>query len=168
MNNPIAVSPNRQPVSRQVSKAGTGAARSKWIVAIVMGFFYGILLYMLLALTLSGKAGPSGIFTFMTFFGGWVISAYLMLKGAKTVSKTVSRGFLIGASEWLLLIPATLIFTGKAASDVIVGSGGSNAAAVGATLGMGFVTFLTGTLAFVHGRIMLNWVCCFVVSRVAR
>ena len=49
MNNPIAVSPNRQPVSRQVSKAGTGAAQlSKWIVAIVMGFFSGILLYMLL------------------------------------------------------------------------------------------------------------------------
>lgn len=119
----------------------------KVTVAIIMGFFSGLLIYFLSALALIKQVEPSPAFVWITFGGGWVVSAFALRKGAKSVSKVFSRGFLLGAAEWLCLIPVGLIFTGQAVSSTVAASDGSNAAAAGAAVGGGIAAFLTGGLA---------------------
>ena len=67
-----------------------------------------------------------------------------MLRGAKTLSKVFSRGFLLGAAEWLAMIPIGLIFAGKAVSETVTSTGDSDAVAAGAAIGGGLFTFFTG------------------------
>lgn len=119
----------------------------KTFVAIVMGFFSGFLIYLELAMVFTdptkGK-GPGPLFVFITFVGGWILTSYLIRKGAKSVSKVFSRGFLIGAAEWLLMIPVGLIFSGKG----VVGTGAQTSAEqAGAAIGGGIFAFLTGGVA---------------------
>ena len=38
------------------------------------------------------------------FAGGWIVSSCFLLLGARTLSKVLARGFLLGAAEWLLMI----------------------------------------------------------------
>jgi hypothetical protein len=57
----------------------------------------------------------------------------------------VSRGFLLGAAEWLLMIPAGMIFAGRLMASSTDGS--SNAAMAGAAIGSGIFAFLTGGVA---------------------
>ena len=38
------------------------------------------------------------------FVGGWIVSSCFLLLGARTPSKVLARGFLLGAVEWLLMI----------------------------------------------------------------
>lgn len=118
----------------------------KVIVAIGMGFLSGLMLYFLSGLVLIKTVGP-GILITVAFIGGWAASTYLLLKGARSLSKVFSRGFLLGAAEWLCLIPASMIFAGSAVSDTVARAGGSDAAAAGAVIGGGLVTFLSGGLA---------------------
>jgi len=116
----------------------------KAIIAIVMGLFSGFLIYMMAAMVFVKGGSPPSLFVFITFVGGWVLSSYIILRGAKTLSKVFSRGFLIGAAEWLLMIPIGLIFAGKTVSETVSTSGGSDAAAAGAVIGGGLVAFLSG------------------------
>ena len=76
----------------------------KVLAALTMGFFSGFLIYMGAAM-LFGEGKPSGEFVFIVFIGGWAVSVFLLLRGAKTVSKLFARGFLLGAAEWLAMIP---------------------------------------------------------------
>lgn len=116
----------------------------KAIIAILMGLFSGFLIYMMAAIVFVNGGAPSPLFVFITFIGGWILSSYVILRGAKTVSKIFSRGFLIGAAEWLIMIPIGLIFAGKAVSETVSTSGGSGAAAAGAVIGGGLIAFLSG------------------------
>ena len=116
----------------------------KAIIAVIMGLFSGFLIYMMAAMLFTGDKPPSSLFVFITFVVGWILSSYVMMRGAKTVSKVASRGFLIGAAEWLVMILVGVIFAGKAVSETVSSSGGSDAATVGAAVGGGLIAFLTG------------------------
>lgn len=122
--------------------------KAKWaavFVAAFMGVLSGFLLYLMAAMALGGRTTSiSTTFVLVTFFGGWALSMYFLLKGAFSVSKVLSRGFLLGAAEWLLMIPVGLLFAGRAVTDTVAASDGSSATHVGAAIGGGFVAFITG------------------------
>ena len=48
-----------------------------------------------------------------------MISTWSLLYGAITIPKVFSRGFLLGAAEWLLMIPVGVIFTGKTVAEIL-------------------------------------------------
>ncbi len=116
----------------------------KVIIAIIMGFFSGFLFYMMTGLVFYNNQEPSSLFIFVTFCGGWAASIYIMLRGVKTISKVVSRGFLIGAAEWFSMILVGLIFAGKTVSETVNDAGVTDAAVAGAAIGGGIIAFLTG------------------------
>lgn len=120
----------------------------KTVVAILMGFFSGFLIYMMAAMIFVDPASGSRPFpalVLITFFGGWALSSYLLLREARTVSKVFSRGFLLGAAEWLFMIAVGAIFATKTVSST-AGSP-SDAATAGAAIGGGIVTLLTGAVS---------------------
>jgi hypothetical protein len=68
----------------------------KVLVGIVQGFFSGFLVYMILFLlffdTVIQRSGFAFGFVMITFLGGWALSAFLLIRGARSVSKVFSRG----------------------------------------------------------------------------
>lgn len=132
----------------------------KVIMAILMGFLSGFLIYMMVAVTfitsVANPSSPSGWLVFVVFVGGWVLSSYAMLHGARTLSKVFCRGFLIGAAEWLAVIPVGMIFAGQTVSKTVASSGGSDAAAAGAAIGGGIFTFLTGGVSIFMAIVCLT------------
>ena len=117
----------------------------KVLVALAMGFFSGFLIYMAAAMLFS-EGKPSTEFVFITFLGGWAVSVAILLRGARTVSRVFTRGFLLGAAEWLAMIPVGMIFSGKHLSQTVT-RGASDAERAGATIGAGIVSFVTGGVA---------------------
>jgi hypothetical protein len=78
------------------------------LVAIVLGFLSGVMLF-LLSSTLIDYAiseGPSLALALVVLSAGWAISAYFIRRHAATTSAVLCRGFLLGAAEWLAVIPA--------------------------------------------------------------
>ncbi|MBI1923297.1 hypothetical protein HYR99_03500 [Candidatus Poribacteria bacterium] len=127
----------------------------KVFVGITLGFFSGFLIYMAAAMLFSGGEPPSGAFVFATFFGGWVLSTWILVRGARTVSKVFSRGFLLGAAEWLAMIPVGMVLSGKALTQTVTQAGGTDAAVAGATIGAGLVSFITGGVSVVMALVCL-------------
>lgn len=117
----------------------------KVLVALTMGFFSAFLIYMAAAMLFS-EGKPATEFVFVVFFGGWAASMALLLRGARTVSKVFTRGFLLGAAEWLAMIPVGMVFSGKHLSQTIA-RGASDAERAGATVGAGLVSLITGGVA---------------------
>lgn len=137
----------------------------KTLVAIVMGLFSGFLLYMMAAMLSIDPAStsePAMGLLLVFFIGGSILSAWLLLRNARTTSKVFSRGFLLGAAEWLAMILVGVIFSARAVSNSAAAAGGSDAATAGAALGGGIVAFLTGGVS-----IFMALVCLigFAVSR---
>jgi hypothetical protein len=118
----------------------------KIVVALFMGFCSGFMIYFMAAMTfmVSAGSGSSGMFVGISFIGGWALSTWLLLRGAISVSKVFSRGFLLGAAEWLLMILVGFIFAGKTVATV---GGVSEAASAGAAIGGGLVAILTGGIS---------------------
>lgn len=118
----------------------------KTTIAIFMGAISGFLIYMMFALVFSDlqSGGPSGAMIFITFIGGTALSAWLLRRGARSISRVVARGFLLGAAEWMLMILVGVIFAGKSVSTASAAAGGSSAATAGSVVGGGIVAFLTG------------------------
>jgi hypothetical protein len=80
-------------------------------VAIVLGVLSGAMLFLLAALLTGGytiSTGPTLAVAFVALLAGWGISAYFLRRNAATISAVLCRGFLLGAAEWLVVIPATL------------------------------------------------------------
>jgi zinc-ribbon domain len=133
----------------------------KIIVAIIMGFLSGWLIYMAAAMLYTemfftdGEPSSAIFFTIFFFFGGWVLSTVILVRGAKTISKVFSRGFLLGAAEWLAMIPVGIFFSGKALTKTVTQSAGSNAEIAGAMIGAGLVSFVTGGIAMAMAIICL-------------
>lgn len=130
----------------------------KTFVAIVMGFFSGFLIYMAAAMVTNDPAsgeGPSPLFVAITFLGGWALSSYLLVRGARSVAKVLSRGFLLGAAEWFAMIFVGLVIGGRAVSGAAEAAGGSDAAAAGAAIGGGLVAMLTGGFSFAMALVCL-------------
>ena len=130
-------------------------------ISLIMGAFSGFMIYMLAALAFTGSESPSSVFVAITFLGGWAISTYVIFKGAKSVSKVFARGFLIGAAEWIALLPVGMIFTGKAVSETVSASAGSEAEAAGAAIGGGLFAFMTGGVSVAMAVICL---ICFAIA----
>lgn len=125
----------------------------KILVALAMGFFSAFLIYMGAAMVLvSGE--PSSGFVFITFFGGWALSTFIIVRGARTLSRVFSRGFLLGAAEWLAMIPVSMIMGGKALTES-VGEGATDAELAGATIGAGLFSAVTGGLAIAMALVCL-------------
>lgn len=83
----------------------------RYIVAVVMGFLAGGLIYLI------SSPLPSPVPS-VILIACWFASSYLLQRGAKTTAQVLARGFLLGAAEWLLMIG--IGFIGAA----IVGGGG--------------------------------------------
>jgi hypothetical protein len=122
----------------------------KILVATVMGFFSGLLIYLMAAMLIadpSASATPSSAFVFVTFVGGWVVTAVLMARGAPTLSSVFRRGFLLGAAEWLTMAFVGLIFSGRVTSNTIASGPSSEAATAGAAIGGGLAAAVMGSFA---------------------
>jgi hypothetical protein len=117
----------------------------KILVAITMGFFSAFLIYMAAAMIFTAGT-PSTEFVLIVFLGGWAASAALLLRGARTVSKVFTRGFLLGAAEWLAMIPVGMVFSGRQLSQTME-RGATDAERAGATMGAGLVSLITGGVA---------------------
>ncbi len=117
----------------------------KGLVAACMGSFSGLLTYMFLAMLLLAPGDPpSPLFVFAAFFGGWIVSAILLARGAASLSTVIRRGFLLGAAQWLLMALGGVVFGARAASETMSRGPGSDAAAAGAAVGGGLVAALAG------------------------
>jgi len=135
----------------------------KLIAALALGFLSGLLIYfgagMLLA-DLGAQSGPGTGFVAATLLGGWAASTWLLRRGARSVSKVVARGALLGAAEWLAMIPVGMVLGGKAVAHT-VGDAATNAEVAGATIGGGLIATLTGGLSLFMA---LACLLCFVVA----
>jgi len=116
----------------------------KHVLATICGFASGFLLYMEAAMAAAdfGSRGTPAI-AWVGFFGGWILTHYLMVKNATRLSKVFSRGCLIGAMEWFLMIFVGMVFSAKDVNHIAQGTK-STAEVVGASVGGGLFAFLTG------------------------
>ena len=126
----------------------------KITVAIVIGFLSGFLAYMAVAmLSAAGAHGdPSALIpAFLAFGVVWIVSAWWMRRGAKRVSTVCRRGFLLGAAEWVAMIPLGAMMTAQHTSAAgavgIVGivTGGISVA-------MAFCCLVCFAVAYLMGR----------------
>lgn len=132
-------------------------------VGVAFGALSGFLIYMAWAmLALVGK--PSGASIFLTFAGGGALSAWLVINGTRSVPHVLRRGFLLGAAEWLAMIPAGAIFaarfTARSASNVPQDQWHDSAVS-GTALGAGLFSFLSSGFAFGMAVLCL---ACFAVT----
>ncbi len=135
----------------------------KTAVAIALGLFSGILIYMIGAMLFMdvgpSSSGPSPLFVIVLLFGGWAGSAYLLRRGAASVSRVFTRGALLGAAEWLAVGAAGVIMSGRAVATTAAGQ--SEAGQAGAAIGGGIAAMITGGLSITMA------VVCLIVFAVA-
>ena len=84
------------------------------LVAFTLGLFSGFLIYVADAMLFTGSASSAEAVLlrgWAVFIGGWAISGSLLLWGTRTTTQVFKRGFLLGAVEWLGMIP--VMFSGK-------------------------------------------------------
>ena len=121
----------------------------KTFVALIMGLISGFLIYMITFISFAPVEwtevpGPAFfVLVLVAFLGGWWFSTWLLLRHARTTSRVLSRGFLLGAAEWFMMIFAGTIMTGRTTSALALASG-SGAEAAGAAIGGGIAAFMLG------------------------
>ena len=116
-------------------------------VAIAMGLFSGLLLYMMaamLVMDVTTSTGPSPAFVTIVLLGGWGVSAWLIRRHARSTSAVFRRGFLLGAAEWLAMAFVGLVFSSRAVASTAAQAGDSGAASAGAAIGGGLMAAVTG------------------------
>lgn len=117
-------------------------------VAVVLGAFSGFLVYamgLMIFVGPDGKGATGPIAAFVLFIVGWIASSWLLLRDADSTAKVFSRGFLLGATEWLAMIGIGAVF--------MIRMGGQDAG--------GIASVLTGAFSFFMALVCLT---CFVVS----
>jgi hypothetical protein len=122
----------------------------KTVVAVAMGFVSGFLIYMMVALLtidVSGSSTSRPSLILLLFVGGWILSTWLLMRGAASVSAVFRRGFLLGAAEWLCMAMVGVLFSGRMVSSTMSGTAGSEAVSAGAAVGGGLMAALTGGLS---------------------
>ena len=143
----------------------------KEAVGLVMGLFSGVLIYFMaamLAVETSDDLGrPSTMFVGMTLLGGWAASAFLLLRGAQTVSSVFRTGFLLGAAEWLTMACVGLVFSDRIKTLPIVDyAPGSEVEAAGAAFGVGIAAAFAGGFAvFMSVACMIAFAITFFIGR---
>jgi hypothetical protein len=125
-------------------------------VAVIFGGLSGLLIYFLVGMPLGVNSRfISPAFASIVIFSGWILSIHMLLKGSIRVSKVLARSFLLGAAEWLLVIPMGIFTAGRVVSEVTANHGGSGAASVGAAIGGGLFAFVSGGVAVVMAALCL-------------
>jgi hypothetical protein len=121
------------------------------VVAVALGLLSGIFLSFITSMLITSmlaadSADASSAAITVALLGGWILSAYLLRRGARTVSKVFSRGALLGAAEWMVVAAVGVIVSGHSvAQSVTTSSPGAGMA--GAVLGGGLAAFITGGIA---------------------
>jgi len=135
----------------------------KVAVAIVLGFLSGFLAYMAVAILagVGAKGDPSALTTaFLAFGVVWIASAWWMRQGAKRVSAVCRRGFLLGAAEWVAMIPVGFFMTGRSAASGGQQISNAQAGAIGVvgiatggfSIAMAFGCLVCYAVAYLIGR----------------
>jgi hypothetical protein len=95
-------------------------------LAITLGFFSGVLVYVMVAIVLTVRNGDP--FRILVAGGCFVVtmilSATWMLRGTKSVALVFRKGFLLGASEWMVITAVALYVKARnpqLRSGVIIG-----------------------------------------------
>ncbi len=128
------------------TRRGNGNAW-RWCLAAIFGLLSGILLYIIAFMLFQPKGAPGPLFVLITMGGGWVLSAWFMGNGATSSLQVWRRGFLLGAIEWLIVIPASWIWTGRAVVSTAEKLGNTATGVAGAVLGGGLIAVITGGVA---------------------
>jgi threonine/homoserine/homoserine lactone efflux protein len=117
------------------------------LVGVVLGFSSGCLLYVMAMMLIAGAEVRTEALplTILLLFGGWAGSVWLLIRGAPSTGKVFSRGFLLGAAEWL-----AMIFAGAILAQKVRNPGSTGALA----------TVVTGAFSFFMAVICLT---CFAV-----
>jgi hypothetical protein len=84
-----------------------GSRASATALATLLGFPAGLLLYLAAALAFAEPAlsAPDADLVLATFLGGWALGGWLMARRTVRLLVVVRRGLLLGAVQWLLLVP---------------------------------------------------------------
>jgi hypothetical protein len=129
------------------------------VLASGVGVLSGLLFYLLSALTVPAQAAPvSAAFVLVAVIVGSVASVYLVLSGAISVARVINRGFLLGAVEWMLMIPAGLFYASRAVAGNVLHPGAvaqHGAVLFGTAIGSDLLAFLTGGIAVVMAGVCL-------------
>jgi hypothetical protein len=136
------------------------------LIALAFGFLSGFFIYMESAMVFySTPEDISGLFVFITFVGGWVFTAFIILRGTDKISEVFSRGFLVGAVEWFAMIPIGIFFTGKTTAQAIQETSLETGIA-GAGLAFGFISIIgTGLAIFMTIVCLIGFIISFLVGR---
>jgi hypothetical protein len=142
----------------------------KTVVALFMGFLSGLTIYFMLAMLFAdmgpGSTGPSPVFVFVPLIGGWVVTTWLLHRGARSTNIVFRRGFLLGAAEWLAMAFVGVIFSGRAVSNT---PGGSEAANAGAAIGGGIAAALAGAVSvFMAVVCLIGFAIAYFIGREMR
>src|SRR5882672_1615064 len=144
----------------------------KLVFAIVLGIISGFLIYMMgamLTADFSNARETSGLWVAFGFFGGTALSAWLLQRGARTVSAVFRRGFLLGAAEWLCMAFVGLVFSGRAVTATVAQGGGSDAAAAGAVIGGGVIASITGGVSIFMAIVcLIGFTIAYFIGREMR
>jgi predicted Zn finger-like uncharacterized protein len=133
-------------------------------IAILFGFLGGFLIYMELAMIFNPD-NISFLFVTITFLGGWILTSFIIMRGARTISKVFMRGFLIGAVLWFAWMPVTVFLAGSAATGV-TDKTDSGAAYAGAMVGAGLISFIgIGFAIFMVVVCLIGFLISFLVGR---
>jgi hypothetical protein len=140
----------------------------KTFVAILLGLLSGLMVAAATAGLLGGP-DPSGeltslmtyLFTFLAALAvAWAVSAFWILHEAPKLSVVFRRGFLLGAAEWLAMIPVNLLSQAKLAASHAgslsnagaLGFGIAAIAGVGFCVAMAIVCLVCFAVAYFIGR----------------
>lgn len=119
------------------------------LTGIVLGLFSGLLIYMIAAIVSIDPANsspPSNLFVSIFLLGGWIGSTYFLLNQTRSTLRLISKGALLGATEWILLAIAGVVMSGRSAAAAVSSSSGT-AESTGAVLGGGLAAVITGGLS---------------------
>ena len=137
----------------------------KTLVAIVLGCLSGFLAYMASAMLLvaSNSKGDPGVMSsnsialaLIAFLVVWITSTWWMRRGAKRISAVCRRGFLLGAAEWVAMIPLGFIVSAQNAAAAHGGAISNTDAGV-----IGVIGILTGGLSI---AMAFGCLVCFAVA----
>lgn len=118
----------------------------KHLIATLIGFLSGFMLYMATAITFSVKPGEAPTLAWISFFAGWGFTHYFCVKNTTRSLKVISRGLLIGCLEWILMIFAGFIMSSRAVVETTANAN-SSAESAGAAIGGGLAAMFTGAFS---------------------
>lgn len=88
----------------------------KEVIATIMGFLASGPFYLIVVSNPLPPPTPAAIV--LSF---WIASSILLLRGARTVTQVIGRGFLLGAGVWVLILVATIVLWTFLAPDRFAG-----------------------------------------------